>query len=211
SDRGSRRRQLWQAERHLPKRKQNEPQRDQRQDPRQALRRRVRRLDRQGGRAHHRQGRISGEHGRLHRDQADLARAAADRAANTQAEAALRRRDPVLMRGGAKEMTQTALALDNAQTVRDEVAKRMRNLIRDWSANTIEMGQALREARDTFPEGPKGEAMGFKTWVRKAVGIGMRYAESLIAIADKFERLAGKQKLPSFRVMQFLARSTTPA
>jgi hypothetical protein len=69
----------------------------------------------------------------------------------------------------------------------------------------------LRAARDTFPEGPHGEAMGFKSWVKKSVGIGMRYAESLIAIADKFEKLAGKQKLPSFRVMQFLARATTPA
>jgi hypothetical protein len=109
-----------------------------------------------------------------------------------------------------ENMTQTALALDNVQTLRDQSAQRVRELMKEWSSNTLEIGIVLAEAKATFPvAGPKGQRPGWRTWL-KDTGIGRAHADSLINVAEKFGHLRGKQKLPSAKVLSFLARKTTP-
>jgi len=103
----------------------------------------------------------------------------------------------------------TIAAMSDAQKIRDRSEHRIRELIKDWASNTIEIGLHLAEVRETFEIGPHGQRMGFKKWLR-VIGISNDHAVNLIAIAKKFGHLHNKQTLPTASVLKFLARATTP-
>jgi len=91
---------------------------------------------------------------------------------------------------GIVKMTKKALAGLFAK--RAELAGQFRQLAQDWSKNTVEMGQTLAKAKETFPKRGqnlrtpdfKGTGALWEHWVTKEAGISRAQADRLIQIAS---------------------------
>jgi len=107
---------------------------------------------------------------------------------------------------------QAALAINanNLETARRASAKRVRDLMAQWSTSTVEIGLELIEALEFFPkEGPNNSRPGWARWLRSECGIGENHASGLMNIGRKFGHLKGK-RLPGNRVLRLLSYTTTP-
>lgn len=71
----------------------------------------------------------------------------------------------------------------------EQHTKRVKQLMEDWSRNTIELGRELKQTRDEkFPalyKRPNPKRPGWQKWL-KDVGISTAHANCLIRVADKF-------------------------
>ena len=90
--------------------------------------------------------------------------------------------------------------------------KRVKELMADWTKNTIELGKELRAAREQFPlvrgSGKTANRPGWHKWL-KQFGLFPNHAGALIAVADKF---GSRRDLPQLSryVLVELARPSTP-
>jgi hypothetical protein len=92
---------------------------------------------------------------------------------------------------------------------REQHAARIRQLMQDWTNNSIALGEELRAARDTFPIGAKNARLGWSQWLRAEFGITERRARSLIQVATQFGCAAAEVNVGG-RVLEFLATKTVP-
>lgn len=99
----------------------------------------------------------------------------------------------------------------NVETYRDAAAKRIKQLMHDWTANTLALGAELTNTRETFPTNPKrpDDRPGFSQWAKKETGLSDGHITTLIQIHKKFGRRAREPRL-STEVMKLLARDVVP-
>jgi Protein of unknown function (DUF3102). len=114
-----------------------------------------------------------------------------------------------------QETEAMAASAGNVVSFREARAKRIRELGNKWTECTFQLGQELEAVKATFPKvagrGSMHTVPGWEEWLDKEVGIGLRYANSLIQIWEKFGGTANSAVAgTSFRVLQFLARETVP-
>ena len=95
----------------------------------------------------------------------------------------------------------------NVELFRKERARTIKEIGFKWTDCTFQLGRELMAVQETFPKSPRDE---FETWLDMEVGIGLRYAESLIQIWKKFGHKSDSLAGASFSVLQFLARNTIP-
>lgn len=95
---------------------------------------------------------------------------------------------------------------DNVVSFREARARRIRELAAEWAQNTIRLGQELLAVRETFPE----DGAGWHEWIEANTDISRRQVSSLIRIARKFGGGGAATLVASGRVLDFLARDTTP-
>lgn len=111
--------------------------------------------------------------------------------------------------------TQTAQVIDmlpaTGEKNRDASAKRIRELMVDWTQNTIDIGAELVKARETFPVNPRRptERPGFMKWCKQQTGLGPTQIHILIQIREKFGVLPAGRRL-AYKVMETLARDYVP-
>jgi ATPase family protein associated with various cellular activities (AAA) len=103
--------------------------------------------------------------------------------------------------------------------VRDASAKRIRQLTKQWTENTVELGLEFKKVRDTFPVAGQDHDVGAPTssasdhtkrpgwhdWIKKNTAWSHQQVSGFIRVADKF----GGRKLPaniSHAVLEYLAR-----
>ena len=94
-------------------------------------------------------------------------------------------------------------------TMREAMAARIKDLSQRWAENTIALGREFKRARDTFHIEGSNHRPGWYDWIRKETGWSESHAVKLIRIADKFGA-RGVAAGISFKVLDFLARDTTP-
>ena len=103
----------------------------------------------------------------------------------------------------------------NVEKFRSERARAIRELAGKWVGCTFQLGKELEAVRKTFLTGKENSRsprnpVGWEAWLDEEVGIGLRYAESLIQILNKFGNNADSLSGATFRVLQYLARDTIP-
>jgi hypothetical protein len=111
--------------------------------------------------------------------------------------------------------TQTAQVINMPATVeksRDASAKRIRDLMVNWTQNTLDLGAELAKARETFSTDPKrtrDERPGFIKWCQQQFGLGGHHINSLIKVHEKF---GGHRDAPrlSQKVLRILATDSVP-
>jgi hypothetical protein len=113
-------------------------------------------------------------------------------------------------------MTDTALIIEAPGIVknnRDVSAKRIRDLMQDWTQNTLDLGAELAKVRETFPTNPRRarvERPGFMKWCKQSTGLGESQIGALIRSYEKFgQHDRAGQKLP-YHVMRILAADSVP-
>jgi hypothetical protein len=119
-------------------------------------------------------------------------------------------------------MSQLATIGHNARAMHVE---RIRTLLVEWSKHTMELGQALKEARDTqFPlekvalgkyKRPVLARPGWRAWLKSEFGISEVWASKLIRIFEKLDRYArsrgSERGLPiATKVLALLTQDATP-
>jgi hypothetical protein len=94
---------------------------------------------------------------------------------------------------------------------RSEFAKSIKELMRDWTSNTLALGAELTNARATFPEHPKrpGYYLGFSKWAKQTTGLSDRYVRTLIQVHQKFDGIRGSDRL-GHKVMRLLIAKDVP-
>jgi hypothetical protein len=101
--------------------------------------------------------------------------------------------------------------LATVSTLLQARAAHIRKLMSGMVSNTLAIGEELEKARETFPIGPKGQRMGWATWLRNEFQMSSEWAKKLIQAQRKFGHLgAAGTELPSQKVLVFLARDTVP-
>lgn len=107
-------------------------------------------------------------------------------------------------------MPTTALAVIEPDKVAlDRRAEKIRGLMANMVKNTIAIGAELAKAYESFPIGPKGQRMGWKTWLKEQCNIKQNWAGTLIRTNQKFGHLLGNaERVPSASVLEFLARDS---
>jgi hypothetical protein len=101
--------------------------------------------------------------------------------------------------------------IDTVETYRDNAAKRIKELMVTWTANTLALGRELVEAEETFPVNPKRpyERPGFLRWAIKTTGLSKGHITNLIQIYQKFGGRAREPRMSS-QVMKILSRNLVP-
>jgi hypothetical protein len=99
----------------------------------------------------------------------------------------------------------------NTETYRDAAAKRIKELMHNWTANTLALGAELAQAAETFPVSPKrpDERPGFMKWAKQATGLSQSHIYSLVTVHQKFGHRASGVRLGQ-EVMFFLSRKDVP-
>ena len=99
----------------------------------------------------------------------------------------------------------------NVETYREAAAKRIKQLMHNWTANTLALAAELAKAAETFPTNPKkpNERMGFRTWATKTTGLSANYVYNLVQVHKTFAQRRGAHQL-SGKVMVLLSRPTVP-
>lgn len=101
----------------------------------------------------------------------------------------------------------------NVETIRDAALKRIKQLMVDWTRNTLELGAELARAAETFPPNPKRpeQKSGFAKWARQKTGLSVSQIGNLVRVHQKFghQQRGAHQKLGT-AVMVMLARSNVP-
>jgi hypothetical protein len=99
----------------------------------------------------------------------------------------------------------------NVQTYRNAAAKRIRELMQNWTANTLALGAELSKAQETFHPHPKNPRTrpGFIKWAKQSTGLSQGHISNLIIIYQKFGHRRGANKLAG-NVMSLLARKDVP-
>ena len=92
--------------------------------------------------------------------------------------------------------------------------KRVKELMADWTKNTIELGNELKAAREQFPttkgSGRYAARPGWHDWLKK-VEITPRHAAKLIGVADKFGSRRGLPKLSRYVLVELASPGTPDA
>lgn len=98
-------------------------------------------------------------------------------------------------------------------TERKARAERIRELLTDWSRQTLNIGKELKQTRDKFfpltkTRGGKAR-IGWSKWLRHEFNMGERYATGLIRIFEKLgNKVSGTQIVDRF-VLTMMARNST--
>jgi hypothetical protein len=96
---------------------------------------------------------------------------------------------------------------------REASATRIRELMKDWTRNTLGLGEELARIRDTFPRDPNNPTrnrLGFMKWCKHHTALSQGQITKLIQIYRKFgHHSTGNDPLPH-RVMQLLSVDTVP-
>lgn len=99
------------------------------------------------------------------------------------------------------------------ETYREAAAKRIKELMRTWTANTLALAAELASAAETFPLNPKklmrAERPGFAKWAKQELGLSPGQTTSLLQIHKKFGLRQGEVRLAG-NVMAFLSKPTVP-
>lgn len=114
--------------------------------------------------------------------------------------------------GKGKQMSLHQIVEDTKiETYREAAAKRIKQLMHNWTANTLALGAELNEARSTFPENLKrpGHWPGFTKWAKQITGLSEQHINSLIRIHEKFGRTRGSVQIAQ-RVMKMLVQKDVP-
>jgi hypothetical protein len=112
-----------------------------------------------------------------------------------------------------EEVMATAIAevTSIATKYREASAKRIKELLTDWTRNVLELGAELSRVRDTFPAQKDGNRPGWRDWITNETGITDRHVRTLIRVADKFgSRGDAVAAGLGLKVMEFLTRETVP-
>lgn len=114
-----------------------------------------------------------------------------------------------------QETEMAAEIAENVVSFREARAKRIRRLAQQWADNTLQLGKELREVRDSFPtRSGRGavaeERPGWSEWCDENLDFGATHAQRLIRIADVFGGAGVPVPKGSARLLEFLARDTTP-
>lgn len=103
----------------------------------------------------------------------------------------------------------------NIETYRDAAAKRIKQLMQNWTANTLSLASELARTAETFPLGQaknhKPVRTGFVKWAKQTTGLSDRQIEQLLLIHEKFgqAKRGALEHLPQ-RVMKLLAQTDVP-
>lgn len=107
-------------------------------------------------------------------------------------------------------MTQTQVVQLPVKS-RDASARRIRELMDDWTNNTLDLGAELDRAADTFPINPKrpNERPGFMQWAKKETGLSESQIGCLLQVHRKFGPHRNGARL-SHNVMRLLSVDSVP-
>jgi hypothetical protein len=91
-------------------------------------------------------------------------------------------------------------------------AERIRQLMANWSANTLELAAELAKAAETFPVNPKrpDERPGFSKWAVQQTGLTRNYVSALLQIHHKFGGGGGGHHRLAGNVMRLLSFQHVP-
>src|SRR5262245_24006080 len=105
----------------------------------------------------------------------------------------------------------SVVELSNSETYREAAARRLKELMRNWTANTLALGAELMQAAETFPVNPRrtDERPGFMRWAKQATGLSQTQITSLLAVHRKFGHRHSDVRL-SQNVMMYLSRAEVP-
>jgi len=94
---------------------------------------------------------------------------------------------------------------------RTQLAKDIKELMVDWTGNTLSLGTKLAKAKETFPENPKrpGEYPGFVRWAKATTGLSEAQINQLILAHKRFGHRSVSARLGQ-QVMFLLARDNVP-
>lgn len=99
----------------------------------------------------------------------------------------------------------------NVETYREAAAKRIKQLMQNWTANTLALGSELTRTAETFPLNPKrpDQRPGFMKWARQETGLSETQINSLLHVHRKFGHQPGAAQLAQ-KVMVLLSRKDVP-
>jgi hypothetical protein len=99
----------------------------------------------------------------------------------------------------------------NVETYREIAANRIKQLMIDWTANTLALGAELAQAAETFPINPKRppERPGFIKWAQKETGLSKGQVAVLYQIHRKFGARGSEPRLAG-NVMRLLVVKDVP-
>jgi hypothetical protein len=101
----------------------------------------------------------------------------------------------------------------NVETYREAAAKRIKQLMHDWTANTLALAAELAQAADTFPVNAKrpDQRPGFAKWAVQATGLSKTQINNLFSVHKNFghRQHSGRAQLAQ-NVMFILSRSDVP-
>jgi len=78
--------------------------------------------------------------------------------------------------------------VENIETYREAAANRIKQLMRDWTANTLSLAAELTKAAETFATNPKrpDQRPGFNKWARQTTGLSESQINGLLSVHRKF-------------------------
>jgi hypothetical protein len=102
----------------------------------------------------------------------------------------------------------------NVERYRETAAKRIKELMFNWTANTLALAAELAQAAETFPVNPKrpDHRPGFIKWAKEAAGISHSQIYNLLQVHHKFGHVqhGGRARLAG-NVLVLLSRTDVPA
>jgi hypothetical protein len=103
------------------------------------------------------------------------------------------------------------LAGDNVQIYREAAAERIKQLMQNWTENTLTLAAELAQVAETFPINPRrpDERPGFAKWAVQKTGLSRGQISSLLQIHRKFGARGRKHQLAS-QVMKLLVQQDIP-
>lgn len=97
----------------------------------------------------------------------------------------------------------------NLGAYREAAAERIKQLMLNWTSNTLALGAELMAVAQTFPVNARGHLIGFNTWAHHTTGLSRSQIVNLLKINRKF---GGRQVEPRLaqNVMILLAADSVP-
>lgn len=104
-----------------------------------------------------------------------------------------------------------AAVIVHPSETRAGIAARLKELMREWTANTLAISAELAAAAETFPVDPKrpSQRPGFAKWAHKHTGLSQSAISNLLLVNRKFGHYRGVGQLAG-KVMILLARVDVP-
>lgn len=101
--------------------------------------------------------------------------------------------------------------ISNVETYREAAAKRIKELMQNWTASTLALAAELARAAETFPVNPRRpwERPGFTKWAQQQTGISQPDVLRFLKIHEKFGRDRGHVQLAG-KVMKLLIAKNVP-
>lgn len=99
----------------------------------------------------------------------------------------------------------------NLETYREAAAARIKQLMYDWTANTLALGAELAAAAETFPVDAKrpDQRPGFARWAKETTGLSQGQISTFLQIHRKFGHRHVEHRLAG-NVMALLSKSEVP-